>query len=177
MNMMLLMASTIYTQYAPLNDRIFELRNGQFTVESVDVKYSIYNAEYGYTIDFIESYLISTSEKLHNWFNQKKYPIKDCRKEEALDIYSVPLNILNDRTRFHDFDGARNEDIIIWGLFDSIQNDNTKSAIVLTDNGIQNNINILNHEIAHYWYHRYCLDIFTDLTTEQFAQKMEKELE
>jgi hypothetical protein len=94
-----------------------------------------------------------------------------CHRDVRLDIYEVPVAVLNDPTRFPAelVENAARGQPPLSGLFDPRNEARGVNAIVVTPHYEAENYRIIVHEIAHYWYLTFCLDRYTRQTSEEFA--------
>lgn len=108
---------------------------------------------------------------VYTYLKERNYPTKDCRLKENLYIYTLSKENLNNRDLFYKYhiDGPTN----IVGLYDRSENKYNSAVIILTEQDSFNK-NVLLHEAAHYWYDRMCVDIYSRIDPETFAERMEK---
>ncbi len=82
------------------------------------------------------------------------------------------MDSLNERERFHSWPSENglplDTDVRIWALFDPVKEEPASTAIYLTDHG-QENVELLSHEVAHYWFDRFCFYEQWTRGTEAFA--------
>ena len=99
-----------------------------------------------------------------------KLPVYSCLENDNLDIYEVSLAVLNDPSRFK---VKRAPDIKLLGYYDPMLTDTGKSTIAFASFGYPEDELTIAHEMAHYWYDRFCWNLmYSD--TEGFARDFEK---
>lgn len=92
-----------------------------------------------------------------------------CDKNKDLEIYQVNFDILNTPnliTSEKKFLG------LMWGFFDPRRGNTEKTAILIATHTINSNHVIIAHEVAHYWYERYCISS-SSISSEDFAKIVE----
>lgn len=158
--------------YQPLSDQDFDTKSGDINVNGHAVEYSI-NLQDGFSHDWTLEKLDSSSEIIFEYAKEKGYRTLSCRSNKSLDIYTTDMQTLNDRERFNKFSKSETNRVL-WALFDQVPEDKTTSVIVLTDHKQHNEV-LVAHEVAHYWSHRLCWDIYhPDADEEGIALEFEK---
>ena len=158
--------------YAPLQDLNIQKEQGSLVINERLVDYFLYINEAGYTKDWLVKNLVTVSEKFQKFADSKNYSSTDCRLINKINIFIVDTEILNDKQRFNKYQEVP-EDREIWALFDQMKDDPEYVSIILTNHGSYN-LDLLTHELAHYWSYRFCWDIFYfDLDGEQVALEFE----
>lgn len=102
---------------------------------------------------------------------------KKCSPDDLVEIYEISESSLNDPSRFpKEFIGGQgNGRGSLWGYFDPRVSESGYDAIVLSPHNESENYRILVHEMAHHWYATFCLDRYTNTTSEEFAVSVEKQ--
>lgn len=160
--------------YKPVDDLSFVNAEGTVKIGRYDISYKMHLQGSGYTDKWLLENLIATSEKLLEYAESKSYRTLECRPVDNLDIYIVSFDVLNNRDRFSDYAGAESG-MPIWALFDSRKEEPRAAAIMLTDHGVEHNLNLLAHEVAHYWAYRFCWDFYySNIDGEDLAMDFEK---
>lgn len=97
--------------------------------------------------------------------------LADCQAtlwSEQLDIYYIPYDVLNDRSIFEEFTNVGPKDEVI-GLFDPVLDRSEYTLIALAWPRSQKPLEVLVHELAHYWYYRLCWEHWWKDDPEAFA--------
>jgi hypothetical protein len=100
---------------------------------------------------------------------------RQCTRGIQLDIFEIPESELNNVSRFpaeyveNPATGATK----LWGFFDPRNDTPFVNAIVVSPQSREQDIKILAHEIAHYWYANFCVSYSTKQTSEEFAREIE----
>jgi hypothetical protein len=100
---------------------------------------------------------------------------RQCAPNEFLEIYEISESQLNDPKRFPaDFVGniALGRGSLL-GFYDPRNSESYIDAIVITAHDNTESYRIVVHELAHYWYARFCLQDRAPFTSEQFALKIQ----
>jgi hypothetical protein len=102
---------------------------------------------------------------------------KKCSQNDLVEIYEISETSLNDPSRFpKEFIGGQgNGRGSLWGYFDPRISEPGYNSIVLSPHNESENYRILVHEIAHHWYATFCLDRYTNSTSEEFAVAVEQQ--
>ena len=102
---------------------------------------------------------------------------KKCAEDDMVEIYEISEKDLNDPARFpKEFIGGQgNGRGSLWGYFDPRISEPGYNAIVLSPHSESENYRILVHEIAHHWYATFCLERYTNITSEDFAVSVERQ--
>lgn len=162
--------------YEPLQNLKFDstkILRQYIEEQNVEVYYRYYYKESNYKSLIINGMEESTDLSLNEI--KKSYPkAQDCKPYDIIEIYEVDLKVLNDENRFEIKKSIPQD---IWGFYDPRANENYIDSIVLTSHGKMANYTVLVHEIAHYWYSRYCLENYTDMSSEQFATLIQNKIE
>lgn len=92
----------------------------------------------------------------------------------SLDIYEIAVVSLNDAARFPErFIGnpllGRSP---LWGYFDPSAGGLSVDVIVVSDHGPPVNRRIMEHEVAHHWFAAYCMERYTNMTSEELAVRV-----
>lgn len=103
---------------------------------------------------------------------------KKCGKDDLIEIFEVSEDQLNDPARFPEkFTGGGNTGKDpLWGFFDPRINEYGYNAIVVSPHSEKISHRVMAHEVAHHWYSEFCLDRFTKMTSEQFAESIQEKL-
>jgi len=96
----------------------------------------------------------------------------ECIPNSNLEIYNVDMKLLNDKARFNNWKSKGSTKI--WALYDPVIKDPKKASIMLTEHGEDWNKVLFGHELAHYWYDKFCWNKTWDKDSEQFALDFEK---
>lgn len=158
--------------YQPLVDKKFNSHQTSFIVEKHRVEMGIHigSGDFLYEKIALESLNISTILIKHA--EESGLELTECRPAERIDLYTTDMQTLNDKSRFTKLSSLEMGSEI-WALFDQRPESHTQTAIVLTDHGNFNKV-LLAHELAHYWHYRFCWDLFSETSSEDFAQSFEK---
>ena len=71
-------------------------------------------------------------------------------------FYIVPLSVINDRDRFVDLKDL-DPSVVLWGVYDPMTYNRNQASIVLSEHkDIEGLKALFAHELAHYWYDRFC---------------------
>lgn len=99
-----------------------------------------------------------------------------CVNNDLLEIFEVSENQLNDPSRFpREFiGGGQTGKPALWGYFDPRVEESGYNAIVLSPHSEESNYRILVHEVAHHWYSVFCLDSYTKISSEEFANLVQE---
>jgi len=99
----------------------------------------------------------------------------NCKKNDLLQIYEISEADLNSPERFPSrFIGGRDTGKPpLWGYFDPRVDEPGYNAIVVSPHDQGSNYRILVHEVAHHWYSTFCLEDYTNLTSEEFANMVQ----
>ena len=130
-----------------------------------------------YSKDFVKSVARSTIFHLKNFMKLKGLEIRACGlRPQRLHIYVVSSIVLNDRRRFSikflENKYIGNEPDLI-GYYDPTHYDFRTDSIIITHVSDNRNNSLLAHEISHYFYNRFCINIQTMQNTEPFAVEFE----
>lgn len=121
------------------------------------------------------------SSSLSAWKRIEKLGMidRECNPSDLLEIFEISETQLNNPKRFpleyigNPAAGVPN----LWGYFDPRASEPGFDAIVVSNHGSNSiNFRLIVHEIAHYWYSSFCLAYHTEMTSEQFAISIEKEV-
>lgn len=136
-----------------------------------------YEYKYHKDSDYIELIVdgIEESSNLSISEIKKSYPSAgDCKPNDIIEIYEVESKVLNDEKRF-DIKKIITDNI--WGFYDPRVSEDYVDSIVLTSHGRTANYTVLVHEIAHYWYSRFCLESYASVSSEQFATLIQNRID
>ena len=128
-------------------------------------------AQSGYPDGFIHRAMFSSTLASFRAIEELGAIDRACHRDVRLDIYEVPVAVLNDVARFpaEFVENAARGQPPLWGYFDPRNEARAVNAIVVTPHYEAENYRIIVHEIAHYWYNTFCLDRYTKQTSEEFA--------
>jgi len=146
----------------------------QYNQQVYPVTYTYCTSTGKVTQNYINSKIISFSERILAYVRELRLTPRSCRQENLLEIYEVPLSVLNDPDRFTRWQEYNPGVYQIWGLYDSRDNEPGLSAIIITDQYSWQDINF-GHELAHYWQDRLCLTSDYN-SNEDFAEGFERKI-
>ena len=101
---------------------------------------------------------------------------KRCVDNDLLQIFEISEAELNDPSRFpREFTGGGTTGKApLWGYFDPRVNEPGYNSIVVSPHSEESNYRIMVHEVAHHWYSTFCLDSYTKITSEEFANLVQE---
>lgn len=121
---------------------------------------------------FIEWALKEYSEDVFLYIEFLGLNKKESRSNTNLDVYEVDMGTLNDKSRFYKWQTQDNAGQKIWALYDARYDAISTSSIILTHHPEWDEV-LFGHELAHYWYDRFSLDLVFSTKTEEFAINFE----
>jgi hypothetical protein len=125
-----------------------------------------------YKKDKIEYLMNKSLQYSVDKINQMSIKIHDCKDD--LDIHLIQLTgqTLNKSDRFGSWKRLNGSNLeVIYGLYDPTVEVYRNSVIVFS---LLNTTDyVIVHEMAHYWYDRFCLYEQSEMHTEAFAKSVE----
>lgn len=172
-------ASPSKTVYEPLDDLDLYKHAEIDLVVSYEQKYFLFTLN-GWSqnkdspvMRSLEKEVTFSTKQIFLFAKDNGLPFNDCKKIYNIDIYMVNYSVLNDRNRFNQWQGfSPNSNKRIRGLYAPRVQEANVSAIVLTPQG-KDTSTVIAHEMAHYWYDRFCWDQNWNGGTENFARRFE----
>jgi len=147
-----------------------------FSNEKINVNYSL-NYEDGLVKNNFNqnriNYLINISYNL-SLSRMKKMNIEifDCKKDLNVHIFKISIQSLNG-SEMNSWKSVNGNYIsTVHGFYDPTVDIYRNSIISFTPQ-LLNSDAIFVHEMAHYWYDRYCVYDFSNIKTETFARSVE----
>jgi hypothetical protein len=165
--------------YAPVDNINFkspEEINISF-YNDINFKASFYGSENSkYSKKLINSAVYTSSYESLSRIESLGLLDKQCEKDVKLEIFEISNEQLNDPKRFPPeyVENKLKGSPPLLGFFDPTNNENKYNAIVVSPHSFEENFKILSHEIAHYWYNRFCLFQYLNETSENFAREIEQ---
>lgn len=103
------------------------------------------------------------------------YLDRQCAPNEFLEIFEISEIELNNPNRFpakfvENYSEGRGS---LLGFYDPRNSESYIDSIVITPQHNAESYRIIVHEIAHYWYARFCLQDRVSITSEEFAVKIQ----
>lgn len=160
--------SSYSAEYTPLRDLSFTLKErASVSVHGYAFEYEFYILDGKSNTNYI-SHANNFSKLILEYSQSYGLPLKECKPSGNVEIFEVDVTILNDVNRFGNWKDPADT---VWGLYDSIMFQPNDSAIMITDHGSETNNLIFAHELAHYWFDRFCWDRYWTLDSEAFAKE------
>ena len=124
--------------------------------------------------NYISQIIIQSSNDIIRFISMNGMSVVDCKGSEYnINIYSMSRQVMSQRARFATFTSVIDLPSEIWGFYDPTIGVRNNSAIMISNiNNYTNSVN-LNHEMAHYWWDRVCLESKWRGSSEDFAQAYE----
>jgi hypothetical protein len=125
-----------------------------------------------YKKDKIEYLMRKSLEYSIDKINQMSIKFYDCKDD--LDIHLIQLTgqTLNKSDRFGSWKRLNGSNLeVIYGLYDPTVDVYRNSIIIFSP--INTSDYVIVHEMAHYWYDRFCLYEHSEMQTEYFAKSVE----
>jgi hypothetical protein len=97
----------------------------------------------------------------------------DCKQGLKVNIIQIDGNTLNDDTRFgswRSINGSRLR--TMYGIYDPTP-ESDDNSVLLFSLAAPSSDGVLVHEMAHYWYDRFCVYNNSSIKTEEFAKSVE----
>ncbi len=162
-----------YLVYAPLIGLNFDVIHDY---KSSNIEFSIYESNDKRDV-LIENQIEKTTKYVLEYLkrNQVLYD-KDCRVEH-LNIYITNELDINNKERFGFLQQPDEYGVIreVYGIYDPTPGDPINSVMIISNkNDTKLFLSIINHEIAHYWYDRMCLENRQFISSEEFAKHIEE---
>jgi len=154
-------------------------RVGNRTVRySVFYQSPLYNSGGSYNNEFVSTVLERSSVEIFRFIDENSIRYVECSPDLKLNIYHISSSYLNDHSRFRDWGPSNNvqdkNTFTLWALYDPMKQDRFNASIFLTDHGMWANEILIAHEVAHYWFTRFCMTLTYSSGTEDFAKKFER---
>lgn len=159
----------IHMRRAASIDKIYKYENSRF-----NVNFSVYLQDNSYSYVDIFEKLDEGSRATFKYAKENDLPIRDCRVKNEVGLFIVNNKVLNDQTRFYEWKQLNSKSRNILALYDPVFGRDNFAAIVFSEQGTSQTSSTVTHEVAHYWYDRFCWERVWDGNTEQFAQIVEK---
>jgi hypothetical protein len=147
------------------------------------IRYSLYHQDQTYadsqtfSATFINSVLQKSIAEYVTFLRSRDVRIIECRPSLELEIYHVSSGVLNDHGRFNQWGSSAGVGDLatfnLFGLYDGIPHEPAESAIFLTDRGARNNEILIAHEVSHYLFDKFCLNLRYNGKSEMFAREFQ----
>lgn len=179
---MLLLMTGLALAYEPVKGISFAAKPERDEWEffhNINLKYVIYRQENSaYSEMLMYDAIYSSSVASFKSIRSLGAIEKKCGNDDLIEIFEIPEDQLNNPARFPErfVGGGDTGKDPLWGYFDPRINEPGYNAIVLTPHMDASNYRILVHEIAHHWYSEFCLDRFTNMTSEDFAISIQEKM-
>lgn len=169
---LLLLSSAL--AYEPVKTVSFHewVQVGSFKFDHLNsVQYSVHRLkDTGYPASLLTRGLNLSSIESIRKIKKIKPGLSPCKKNERLEIFEITSDQLNEYDMVPDgYFSSGN----MLGYFDPRDSEIGINSIVLTKNSKFINFQIVTHEVAHHWYSSYCLEQYTEMTSEEFAQEIQ----
>lgn len=159
--------------YTPLSDIDFQNHpTRSVVVDSYQIKYS-YHTQNNYNPEIYHQNIVPISEQIFAYAADHNLPLQECKQSVNMDIFEVDTDILNDTSRITGWQQHSPDAQVIWALYDPLSEYPRWSVIVVTDHGERNNQILFAHELAHYWFSRFCWSDQWPEGTEHFARSFQ----
>lgn len=160
--------------YEPVKSVSFQdwVQTGSLKIDDLNsIQYSVHRLKNtGYPVDLLTRGINLSSIKSVRKINKIKPGLSPCKKNEKLEIFEITSDHLNkDDMVPEGYFSSGN----MLGYFDPRDSEIGINSIVLTKNSEFINFQIITHEVAHHWYSSYCLEEYTEMTSEEFAQEIQ----
>jgi len=149
------------TVSAQTYDKIGNLDYYVYQTRTVDillykVKYTFYAYEGIVSMTFIEDNFVKVNKALFMYAHAKGLGLDSCTPIDAIELYSIPVEILNSEkmTRWQ-AQNVKNDEI--WGLYDPQVNESVDTIVISIHDKITTEA-LMAHEFSHYWYNHLCWD-------------------
>tara|TARA_Y100000034_G_scaffold106039_1_gene134448 strand:+ start:1564 stop:2166 length:603 start_codon:yes stop_codon:yes gene_type:complete len=165
-------AGALESLYFP-NLNIVNTLNGELEINNhgiYNIKYEIYHEE----LMFSDRYLVDKVQKnvslLIDFSKTNHFDISnDCRSRDIFEIYDLSVSTLNSES-FESLPTGKNR----WGLFTILPEEEYRVAMIITHHqSIITNEALIAHEVAHYFWDRFCIWRSSSVTSEEFSQRYE----
>ena len=135
------------------------------------IEYSFYRLKNtGYPVQLSDRGIRLSSIQSLREIEKIKPGLVPCSNNEKLEIFEILPDQLNEEDRVPaGYFSSGN----MLGYFDPRVSESEIDSIVLTKNSQFLNFQIITHEVAHHWYSSYCMEKYTKMTSEEFAQKVQ----
>lgn len=140
-----------------------------------DYQYEDYYLNFPYKKDYFDN-LVRQSYR-YSVYQAKSLGaiISDCKVDLNVHLVQLDGQTLNKDDRFKSWRTVNGGNLaIIYGLYDPTPYLSENSVIVFSSVPRITN-DIVLHELAHYWYDRFCLYESINLKTEEFAKAVERD--
>ena len=166
-----LSSALAYEPVSGIQFQDFVQRNSIKINNANTIEYSFYRLKNtGYPIQLSNRGIQLSSIQSLREIGKIKPGLAQCRKNEKLEIFEILPDQLNEEDRVPEgYFSSGN----MLGYFDPRASESEVDSIVLTKNSQFINFQIITHEVAHHWYSSYCLEQYTKMTSEEFAQKVQ----
>jgi hypothetical protein len=157
---------------------LYQIYEETYKVEGYLVKYNFYYENVVFNIPYKkdvinelikESYIFSTKKIKDMGVSQS-----DCKYDLNVHIVQVSLDTMNDNSRFKEWRTVNGEYEleVLYGFYDPTIN-TYRNSIILYSSEARDVDRVILHEMAHYWYDRFCIYNLSNMKTETFAKSVE----
>ena len=131
----------------------------------------------GYPDTLMRSAIVSATTTAFRRLEQSGASVALCGPDRPIDIFEVSVELLNNSARFP-IDRGPDATGEVWGIFEPAAYNHGRrfpstfkdpAIIALTPHSEYENLQIVYHELAHYWYTRCGLAVLTSIASEDFA--------
>lgn len=148
-------------------------------VDKYTVKYDFYYEDHilnePYRKDKVEVLLNDSLRYSLNKISDLGITPVDCKNDLNVHIVQLREQTLNDDDRFGSWRGVNGGNLaVIHGLYDPTIGTYRNSIILYTLIPYNSNL-IIFHEMAHYWYDRFCIYEKSSIKTETFVKAIEND--
>lgn len=136
---------------------------GSFVVDTnKKVNYAIYYREGDEKLlELVEKHIIGSSEVFFDLAKFRELNTKSCKPVDHLQIFIISLVELNSRAVARTIKIQEGDYLV--GLFDPILDRPRTANIFLAGQQYETfNVEIISHEMSHYWFHRLCWKNYAD---------------
>lgn len=169
----LLLLSSVLA-YEPVKSVSFQdsVQTGSLKIDELNsIRYSVHRLKNtGYPAELLTRGINLSSIQSVRKIKKIKPGLSPCKKDEKLEIFEITSDQLNEDDMIPEgYFSSGN----MLGYFDPRDSETDINSIVLTKNSQFINFQIITHEVAHHWYSSYCLQQYTKMTSEEFAQEIQ----
>jgi hypothetical protein len=121
--------------------------------------------------EIIKENIAISHRELREFFDEKGYKLQPCQ-----NYYTLHIFVLSNKTMFEsglfDFWKKQNNATIVYAFYDATIEVRAEDNIIFSHMSHTMDFESMQHELAHYWYNKYCLsDLYPD--SEIFARTIE----
>lgn len=181
--MLLLLASLSWASSSDWRPRylsglsLFQSYKESVNLDNISVNYDFYyqdviiNPPYKQEkVDLLikESFILSTKK-----MQSLGVARSDCKQGLKVNIVQIDGDTLNDDTRFGSWRSVNGSRLrTMYGIYDPTPESDDNSVLLFSLSAPSSD-GVLVHEMAHYWYDRFCVYNNSSIKTEEFAKSVE----